>query len=277
MSTLYCFSLQGDCNNENFLFSLSLLFAPPYCTTPRMNCLYFCCMHWKQIQSNEQFELYMKSHAIFMAYKYVISYQFLHLWTKRACCIPGGSDQIMPYSAAIISTTLTVTSPSEFSVLNFSLILLKTIGKLSINVFSQQKVNILRLANPNSAINLFSSVRTRTSYCRLKVSEHAHLYDWTKFSIGDRFADLGAPNFLSIPDISSWSYEHNTLAVLWSWVVTFHTTRWGHYQLKVKSPSAITWAQTYSQQLPHSGFLTYFHSQVLNSFENCLFTICRSK
>ena len=233
MSTLYCFSLQGDCNNENFLFSLSLLFAPPYCTTPRMNCFYFCCMHWKQIQSNEQFELYMKSHAIFMAYKYVISYQFLHLWTKRACCIPGGSDQIMPYSAAIISTTLTVTSPSEFSVLNFSLILLKTIGKLSINVFSQQKVNILRLANPNSAINLFSSVRTRTSYCRLKVSEHAHLWlneifnRWpicwprsSKFSFNSRHFQL----------IIRTQY----LAVLWSWVVTFHTTRWGHYQLKVK-------------------------------------------
>ncbi len=39
---------------------------------------------WKQIQSNEQFELYMKSHTIFMAYKYVISYKFLHLWMKQA-------------------------------------------------------------------------------------------------------------------------------------------------------------------------------------------------
>ncbi len=72
---------------------------------------YFYCMHWKQIQSNEQFELYMKSHAIFMAYKYVISYQFLHLWTKQARCRPAGSYQIMPCAAAIISTALTVILP----------------------------------------------------------------------------------------------------------------------------------------------------------------------
>ena len=57
--------------------------------------------------------------------------------------------------------------------------------------------------------------------------------------------------------------------------ISYH--QMGTLSIQGKNPSAITWAQTYSQQLPHSGFLTYFHSQVLNSVENCLFTICRSK